>query len=63
MPFVGVADVVVKQRDDKNWRTQRELSYEGKTQSWTVPRETDTDFASVPRVFVWFLPRYGRYTK
>jgi hypothetical protein len=22
-----------------------------------------TDFASVPRVFVWFLPRYGRYTK
>jgi Protein of unknown function (DUF1353) len=23
----------------------------------------ETDFASVPRVFVWFLPRYGRYTK
>jgi hypothetical protein len=63
MPFVGVADVVVKQRDDKNWRTQLELSYEGKKQNWTVPRETDTDFASVPRVFVWFLPRYGRYTK
>jgi hypothetical protein len=23
----------------------------------------ETDFASVPRVFVWFLPQYGRYTK
>ena len=22
-----------------------------------------TDFASVPRFFVWFIPRYGRYTK
>jgi hypothetical protein len=22
-----------------------------------------TDFASVPRVFVWFIPAYGRYTK
>ena len=22
-----------------------------------------TDFASVPRVYVWFIPRYGRYTK
>jgi hypothetical protein len=63
MPFVGVTDVVVKQRDDKNWNTQLELSYEGKTQKWTVPRETDTDFASVPRAFVWFLPRYGRYTR
>jgi hypothetical protein len=63
MPFTGVADVIVKQRDDKNWTTQHELSYEGKTQNWTVPPQTDTDFASVPRVFVWFLPRYGRYTK
>lgn len=33
---------------------------------WTigeVPASMQTDFASVPRVFVWFLPRYGRYTK
>jgi hypothetical protein len=63
MPFIGAADVVVKQRDDNNWVTQLDLSYEGKTQNWRVPRETETDFASVPRVFVWFLPRYGRYTK
>jgi hypothetical protein len=63
MPFIGGADVIVKQYDDQNWKTQQELSYEGKIQNWTVPSETDTDFASVPRVFVWFLPRYGRYTR
>ena len=28
-----------------------------------VPTGMRTDFASVPRAFVWFLPRYGRYTK
>jgi hypothetical protein len=28
-----------------------------------VPVHERTDFASVPRVFVWFIPRYGRYTK
>jgi hypothetical protein len=27
-----------------------------------VEEVDDTDFASIPRVFVWFLPRYGRYT-
>jgi hypothetical protein len=28
-----------------------------------VPVHKRTDFASVPRAFVWFIPRYGRYTK
>jgi hypothetical protein len=63
MPFIGDADVIVKQHDDKNWKTRHGLSYEGKIQTWTIPTETDTDFASVPRVFVWFLPSYGRYTR
>jgi hypothetical protein len=27
-----------------------------------VPADEPTDFASVPRIFVWFIPRYGRYT-
>jgi hypothetical protein len=31
--------------------------------NFEVPVDQPTDFASVPRVFVWFLPRYGRYTK
>jgi hypothetical protein len=54
--------VEVRQVGDKNWATLRVLDYRGSTQDFQVPKEEETDFASVPRVFVWFLPRYGRYT-
>lgn len=54
---------MVEQVDDTNWRTQEDLVYEGNDRSFTVPAGSGTDFASVPRVFVWLLPRYGRYTK
>ena len=33
------------------------------TADFTAAPPMHTDFASVPRAFVWFLPRYGRYTK
>src|SRR4029450_10564361 len=32
-------------------------------EDFVVPEREGTDFASVPQIFVWFLPRYGRYTK
>ena len=42
----------------------RALTYEGQEQlPFAVYRGMETDFASVPRVFVWLLPRYGAYTK
>ncbi|HEX8804253.1 MAG TPA: DUF1353 domain-containing protein [Acidimicrobiales bacterium] len=64
MPFEDGADaVVVQQVDDKNWEVRKDLCYRGNEQRWTVPAGSGTDFASVPRVLVWFLPRYGRYTK
>jgi len=63
MPFQRDSRVDVQQIDDREWRLLSELRYEGKSQSFTVPVGTSTDFASVPRAFVWFLPRYGRYTK
>ena len=63
MPFEIPDDVVVKQVDDENWELRSELHYRGKVDRWSVPVGSGTDFASVPRVFVWFLPRYGRYTK
>lgn len=56
-------DVVVEQLDDKNWEMRSQLVYEGNRDTFTVPVGFRTDFASVPRPFVWFLPRYGRYTK
>jgi hypothetical protein len=62
MPFLD-NDVVVKTSGDKQWILVDQLRYQGNQQLFTVPPEFKTDFASVPRVFVWFLPRYGRYTK
>lgn len=62
MPFSADAEVLVKQLDDKTWEVRKALKYEGKLDHYTVPIGMDTDFASVPRAFVWFLPRYGSYT-
>jgi hypothetical protein len=63
MGFGPRRDVLVKAIDDSDWELLVALDYRGKTEQFVVPAEMSTDFASVPRVFVWFLPRYGRYTK
>jgi hypothetical protein len=60
--------VDVEQVDDKEWLLLTAIGYTGKAQRFVVPKESPTgksrtDFASVPRMFVWLLPRYGRYTK
>lgn len=63
MPFKG--EVVVKPilPQGKQWKLVESFEYEGKTDVFTVPKDFTTDFASVPRVFVWLLPRYGRWTQ
>lgn len=63
MPFVGDAEPLVRQVGERDWEVIEPLVYRGRTEEFTVPAGTPTDFASVPRIFVWFLPRYGRYTK
>ena len=69
MPFIDPSEVRVTQLDaphydSKFWRLDRALLYRGATgEVFEVPADFNTDFASVPRVFAWFLPRYGRYTK
>ncbi|HEY0636872.1 MAG TPA: DUF1353 domain-containing protein [Pseudonocardiaceae bacterium] len=60
--FAAGSAVVVRQDGDSRWVTLRPLVYHGARQRFEVPAGTGTDFASVPRPFVWFLPRYGRYT-
>jgi hypothetical protein len=65
MPSSGFspgAKVVVEEIDDQNWTVRESFSYTGIRETFSIPVGADTDFASVPRVFVWFLPRYGRYT-
>ena len=55
--------VDVRQFDDQTWTILRAFTYHGTMENFEVPAQGRTDFASVPRVFVWFLPRYGRYTR
>lgn len=55
--------VDVEEISDKNWKLLKNIDYTGMKDHYEVPIGQKTDFASVPRVFVWFLPRYGRYTK
>jgi hypothetical protein len=55
--------VDVRAIGDITWETLRPLIYQGTVDDIVVPEGQGTDFASVPRMFVWFLPRYGRYTK
>ena len=57
------ATVDVRQVTDDGWITLHELLYHATREDFTVPLHQPTDFASVPREFVWFIPRYGRYTK
>jgi hypothetical protein len=61
--FPRDTEVDVKEVDETNWELLKGIEYMGKKEPFHVPSGMTTDFASVPRVFVWFLPRYGRYTK
>jgi hypothetical protein len=57
----------VREFTDKEWELLRTLEYEGQRDSYSIEVTSDltrtTDFASVPRIFAWFIPSYGRYTK
>jgi hypothetical protein len=61
--FPPDSTVDVRQVDAQDWQTLRVLTYRATQEEFEVPVHQGTDFASVPRVFVWFIPRYGRYTK
>jgi hypothetical protein len=61
--FPPDSTVDVRQVDDQDWETLRALTYHATNEDFEVPVHKRTDFASVPRAFVWLLPRYGRYTK
>jgi Protein of unknown function (DUF1353) len=61
--FPPDSTVDVRQVDDQDWETLRALTYHATSEDFEVPVQKRTDFASVPRPFVWFIPRYGRYTK
>jgi hypothetical protein len=61
VPF-EVEDVVVRTLDDEHWAVVEPLVYRGARDRFVVPAGFRTDFATVPRVVVWLVPRFGRYT-
>ncbi|HEY0509834.1 MAG TPA: DUF1353 domain-containing protein [Blastococcus sp.] len=61
MPFES-ASVTVRRVDDRCWAVMEELVYRGERDRFVVPAGFLTDFATVPRVVVWLIPRFGRYT-
>jgi Protein of unknown function (DUF1353) len=63
MGFEGEVVVRPVQPDGRKWRLEQGFTYKGHTDIIEVPQHLETDFASVPRVFVWLLPRYGRWTQ
>jgi hypothetical protein len=63
MPFLEPAEIKVREVSDVNWDLLAPLKYRGNRDEFLVHEHMLTDFASVPRFFVWLLPRYGRYTK
>lgn len=57
------SELVVEEAPDRNWRLVEPLRYQGRDEPFEVPRDFETDFASVPRVLWSLIPTYGRYTK
>lgn len=62
MTFLNGPRVLVRQATEEDWSLEEELVYQGRTERFVVPRGTLTDFASVPRVFAWLVPKYGLFT-
>lgn len=63
MGFPDDTVVQVQQVDDENWKLLRRIEYERGGHTFVADMDSPTDFASIPRVVVWLIPRYGRYTQ
>jgi hypothetical protein len=61
MPFDSDT-ITVRRFDADTWTVVDPLVYRGRRDTFTVPAGFRTDFATVPRVVVWLIPRFGRYT-
>jgi hypothetical protein len=62
VPFTS-GQPLVRQCGDANWQVEEEIVYQGQNDRFVVEVGFQTDFASVPRIFTWFLPTYGAYTR
>jgi hypothetical protein len=54
--------LTVRTVDADQWALVDALVYRGRSQRFVVPTGFRTDFATVPRVIAWLVPRFGTYT-
>jgi len=54
--------LTVRRVDAFTWSLVDDLVYRGSRQRFVVPAGFRTDFATVPRVVTWLVPRFGAYT-
>jgi len=57
------SELIVKQVADFDWVLVAPLQYRGNQDLFEVPTKSRTNFASVPAIFQWVIPRSGRYTR
>jgi hypothetical protein len=61
--FTGEVIVRPIMPEGRRWELVEGFGYKAKVDTFEVPATFTTDFASVPRMAVWLLPRYGRWTQ
>jgi hypothetical protein len=61
VPFES-PDLTVRRVDARTWAIVDPLVYRGEQHRFVVPAGFRTDFATVPRLVAWLVPRYGVYT-
>jgi hypothetical protein len=61
VPFESTS-LVVRRVDAQTWAVVDPLVYRGNRDRFVVPADFRTDFATVPRLVVWLVPRFGAYT-
>jgi hypothetical protein len=61
VPFESTS-LVVRRVDAQTWAVVDALVYRGNRDRFVVPAGFRTDFATVPRLVVWLVPRFGAYT-
>lgn len=64
MPFTK-GTLSVKQSDifSNFWTLTEDLVYQGRDETFTIEKHFPTDFASVPQIMQWLVPRTGKYSR
>lgn len=61
MPFRS--SLILRKVNSELWSLTRPLHYRGRDQGFTVPEGFYTDFATVPGIMTWLVPKTGKYTE